>query len=343
MNGSHLSPLESGKFIAENSKDVSIDPVNLSKTADMISNGIKAGELLIHTDRWKTHQLNPKTADVDAVRWVFLSAVGNFSFWSSSNKPKYHVKYNGQIWTGYWSWIAAINRALDEDRNICNAEFLSNLTMKELKHILRSDSETEMELLDERLQVLREAGCVLLENFNGDFINLLHKCNKSAQNLVQAIVEHFPSFKDTAVFNGKTVCLYKRAQILVADIWACCGGKGLGEFHDIDTITIFADYRVPQILAHFNILKYSDELMDLLKKETLMTSGERLEVEIRGCTIWAAELLVQEIRKRLESDEIKNQTHVNSILVDHFLWDYRRERDEETSITPMHYIRCIYY
>lgn len=40
-----------------------------------------------------------------------------------------------------------------------------------------------------------------------------------------------------------TVSLYKRAQILVADIWACFEGQGHGRFADIDTLTMFADYR----------------------------------------------------------------------------------------------------
>ena len=39
------------------------------------------------------------------------------------------------------------------------------------------------------------------------------------------------------------VSLYKRAQILIADVWGACEGKGLGEFRDIDTLTMFADYR----------------------------------------------------------------------------------------------------
>ena len=40
-----------------------------------------------------------------------------------------------------------------------------------------------------------------------------------------------------------SVSFYKRAQILVADIWACFEGKDLGAFDDIDSITMFADYR----------------------------------------------------------------------------------------------------
>ena len=40
-----------------------------------------------------------------------------------------------------------------------------------------------------------------------------------------------------------TVSFYKRAQILIADIWSCFEGKSYGEFNDINTITMFADYR----------------------------------------------------------------------------------------------------
>jgi hypothetical protein len=34
----------------------------------------------------------------------------------------------------------------------------------------------------------------------------------------------------------------------VADLWALFEGKGRGQFDDIDTLTMFADYRVPQSL-----------------------------------------------------------------------------------------------
>ena len=60
------------------------------------------------------------------------------------------------------------------------------------------------------------------------------------------------------------VALYKRAQILVADLWACCAGTGYAAFNDIDAITAFADYRIPQLLVCFNVLQYSDSLMQAL-------------------------------------------------------------------------------
>jgi hypothetical protein len=39
------------------------------------------------------------------------------------------------------------------------------------------------------------------------------------------------------------VHIYKRAQILAAEIWGCFQGQGLGRFDDIDQLTMFADYR----------------------------------------------------------------------------------------------------
>lgn len=41
-------------------------------------------------------------------------------------------------------------------------------------------------------------------------------------------------------------------------------GKGDGCFEDISSITMFADYRLPQILVYLGALKYSDELLKKL-------------------------------------------------------------------------------
>lgn len=49
------------------------------------------------------------------------------------------------------------------DVNITDANFYANITEKKLAEILKSDSDTPIPLLEERVAVLREAGKVLLE------------------------------------------------------------------------------------------------------------------------------------------------------------------------------------
>lgn len=48
--------------------------------------------------------------------------------------------------------------------------------------------------------------------------------------------------------------------------WAFFGGQGDGWFEDIDFITMFADYRVPQVLVHFGAMSYDEHLMGVLKE-----------------------------------------------------------------------------
>lgn len=82
-----------------------------------------------------------------------------------------------------------------------------------------------------------------MQSFEGSFYNLLLSSNKSALHLIRLLVEHFPSFDDSSIYQGRRVSVMKRAQILVAETWAAFEGKGAGEFKDIDQVTMFADYR----------------------------------------------------------------------------------------------------
>ncbi|ERE80794.1 putative UPF0553 protein C9orf64 like protein [Cricetulus griseus] len=123
-----------------------------------------------------------------------------------------------------------------------------------------------MPLLEERHRILNETGKILLEKFGGSFLNCVQKSEKSAQKLMRLVVENFPSYRDEAQFEGKRISFYKRAQILVADTWSVLEGKGDGCFEDISSITMFADYRLPQILVYLGALKYSDDLLKRLHR-----------------------------------------------------------------------------
>lgn len=115
-------------------------------------------------------------------------------------------------------------------------------------------------MLEERIRLLREAGAVLRDvflpssdffffgkmltspgqEFDGSVVNLIEEANQSAAGLVNLLASCFPCFKDEVKFERKNTRILKRAQILVADVWAAFDGKGLGEFNDIEKISVFA-------------------------------------------------------------------------------------------------------
>lgn len=86
------------------------------------------------------------------------------------------------------------------------------------------------------------------------------------------------------MFEGrrKPIRILKRAQILVADLWACFEGESFGAFRDIDKITMFADYRVPQILNIMGCLSYSPPLGTAIWTKREIPSGSSWEMQLRG-------------------------------------------------------------
>ena len=145
------------------------------------------------------------------------------------------------------------------------------------------------------------------------------------------------------MFDDVAVCFHKRAQILVADVWGCLGGRGLGSFRDLgEAVTMFADYRVPQALAFTGAIAYSPALTRTLKDGVLLSHGDRREMEIRGCSIHACELIRDRAEEMLEKRG-RGDLKVNAILVDFFLWSWAKEHEEEVKDIPVHRTRCVYY
>lgn len=217
-------------------------------------------------------------------------------------------------------------------------------------------------MLSQRVSVLHEAGTVLQTQFAGSVHNLVASCRGSAQQLIQTLTSCFSSYADTipvhAVFpddmpsiippHFNTFCFYKRAQIFVADVWACFVNSSQYKFHDIATLTMFADYRVPQILAWLGAIKYSDKVLLALRSGDQLQSGSKWEVEIRGCSIHAVELIrghvhtlhAQNSNGLSESD---NQIPINSILIDFALWDYATQHRDQLDDIPIHRVKSIFY
>ena len=100
---------------------------------------------------------------------------------------------------------------------------------------------------------------------------------------------------------------------------------------------MFADYRVPQILCAFGVLKYSDSLLERLNAEEEPIE-KRLEIEIRGCSIHAVELVRNELKLKLSTDG-----RFNAVTIDFYLWDEAKRLGAEISQFPIHKTRTIFY
>lgn len=339
--------LQSAEFIYNNSTDVALDMRSTKAAAVLILDEMK--KRAYSTTNWSQQPLHPQAKDEATVNFIFTMDLLNFSFWSEkSESDRFGIVYKGTRWTGYFSLVALLQRALDQDIPITSPEFWideEQCTDEVLRIVFSSGTEEGegIPLFEQRVRCLREAGQVLEDEFDGSVVRLVEEAKGSAAGLVNLLAKWFTCFNDEGVFEKRKVRFLKRAQIFVADLWACFEGEGYGKFHDIDKITMFADYRIPQILSCLSVLSYCPPLQNKILRGEPIESGHSWELQIRGCSIWAVELLRREIVK-LDPD-----TKVNAILIDFFLYDLAKEKEKTALETegeepiPHHRTRSIWY
>ncbi|KAH7909821.1 hypothetical protein BJ138DRAFT_1154376 [Hygrophoropsis aurantiaca] len=403
------SPIFDEKHIKEESPSpLSVNPVIPSAEYAFLetnlvkinSQGVKAAAKYIlhklssesYTPRtWRTHPLHicppepysPSNLLTRAtLNWIFLISALNFSFWSEKEgKPdRYGVEWRTGwdsdervVHTGYWSLVAALNRALEENIPITDPAFYSSEILcpdAMIEYIFRPApqcSET-IPLLAERIAVMREVGSILCNDFGGSFQGFieefhLRRCYQgTALELVQMVTDTFPSFQDHKWYNGRQVFFWKRPQILVAEAWAAFYPKNSTTPHPlfpgpdgpaIHALTMFADYRVPQILHHLRILRYPSPLTRKLRAGTMIAPGSREETSLRAASIIAVERVRQEIEALKDISGGKcGREEVSSVLIDFYLWDLAKKIEIGTEqvegmktveMIPAHRTRSIWY
>jgi len=182
---------------------------------------------------------------------------------------------------------------------------------------------------------------------------------------VSGLIPFFQGWVTYSVVGFFAVFLWKRAQILVAETWAAfypppAACPSIIPTHPIfpgphgpaiHQLTMFADYRVPQILHHLRILTYPPSLLRRLRQHAVLEPGSREEVSIRAASVVAVERVREEMCRMAEEEE-EESDGVSSVLIDFYLWDLAKkvEYGEEmvegidtVEIEPAHRTRSIWY
>lgn len=240
----------------------------------------------------------------------------NFCFW-----PDPELEYE--------PLVRGLKGAMDGDPHAFDADRLANIDAG----TVRTWTGRDLPQMDERVRLLREVGTGLGQHFDGQAVNLVRAANGSVARLVELVTAHFPGFRDHAIYRGRQIFFYKRAQIFAGDIWGAYGGENIGAFDDISDLTMFADYRVPQLLRPLGVLRYSDALAAKIDARDELPAGSEMEIELRAATVQAVE--------QLRSALAEHGRRMHSVEVDWVLWQRGEARREE--LPPHHRTLTIYY
>lgn len=316
--------LETSRIVANNSGFVHIDEAALE---DFCRTWIAEGIDVPPWDSFHHFRGTPK----ETIAYFFVLDALNFCFWPPAGKPRWEIEYRSRTFSGYYALSVSLKKAMDSGIPLTKADFLANISLEDLKRILSGQG--ELQLLSQRVGILRELGQNLLAEYHGQASEFLKAAENSATELVRLVSEKLASFRDVATYGTHRVFFYKRAQILASDLYGAFNGMDWGYFKDIDKLTAFADYKLPQVLRHLGILCYGPDLTQKVDQGILLEAGSREEVEIRANTIWAVEL----IRQRLASMGRK----LMAFEIDGVLWNMGQR--EMVNVRPYHRTVSIFY
>lgn len=233
------------------------------------------------------------------LRYLLVLDALNFCFWPPLPNPhppggeggvgKWSVPGpGGERLTGYFALAYALRRAAEEDPAFFSPQALALVGGERAQEVLGA-----IPLLPWRVRALREVGETLVRfGSAGEFFAHAHG---SCARLVEHVTAHLPLFRDAALYRGREVLFHKRAQILCADLWGTFAGEGPGALGDLDWLTAFADYKLPQILWAEGALALHPGLAQRLREGELAPGSEE-EVEFRAATVVAVEELVAVLR-----------------------------------------------
>ena len=208
-------------FVHQQSKHVTINQDKLVELAEKYQPGKK-----FEDDQFHHTSQDPELALLQ----LFMLDFMNFCFWPLPEFQYEHLASN-------------IRLAVQEGITL---KVLEGITEEEVVGKIFHGAKVPQ--ADERARILQELASTVRTRFDGSFVKLIEKSEKSAIRFLNLLTENFRNFQDHMIYKGHQVHFYKRSQILIGDIYSKFKGKGLGEFLDIQELTMFPDYRVPQIL-----------------------------------------------------------------------------------------------
>lgn len=259
----------------------------------------------------------------------------NYCFWSAGPQQQkwiFRSQIDGTEYDGSYGLYCALQSLLiDSNKKLLSPHEIYKIPYQAFADHMESSS-IRMPLLEQRYDMLKGVALIFLTRCEGSPLAIIEAGKYTAGGIVSTLISTFPQFVDISYYTtGESIkhelLFNKRAQLLVK-MWsaACEMFDYKDKISEIDTLTAFADYKVPQLLRYFGILRYSTELASSIENYELLPRDSDMEVEIRIATVTAVHLLQVELSSK--------GCHINEAQIDSILW--KMGQHSKKDIMPYH-------
>jgi putative queuosine salvage protein len=273
--------------VVEGSRDVGVDEARLADVASWLA----YEELPVPATFFP---FPFELAREETIDFVLVTAALNFAYTDFGTRRRWDLVVDGRSYADADGLHLAFHRAYLEGVPVLDGPWLAEVTVDRLRHVLRGGS-SELQLLDERVAILRELGVTLVERWDGRFHRFVAAVSPrlydGGEGFLESLVREFPRFDDRV----GDVRFWKLAQLAAWIIEITLRPQGGAGFEDLHELTAFADYIVPAGLRVMGVLRYSDDLAAAIDDGRLIEAGSAWELELRANTIHACALLCERV------------------------------------------------
>ncbi|MAH05215.1 MAG: hypothetical protein CL561_06635 [Alphaproteobacteria bacterium] len=261
-------------------------------------------------------------SDNDESNISFIIALDSMNFGSGFQDQLKREGYDQP--EGFYFKVAEILKAHYEQNGPLTAQALSTLSAVDIAKLLQlpdiSVNPYSFRLASSYSSSVKEVGAYILSQHGGSFSAFIESCAGSSENFVYAL-SRLASYNDTCAYRGQRVPFYKRAISCAADLQDMFDHKGQELFNDIDVLPCLADCDIPHVLRVDGILKYDEELSEIVDNKELIEAGCAYEIELRACAVHAVEMMAAKSgRSAIELDRIlwhRAQEEAYKVLTPH--------------------------
>lgn len=277
-------------YVVENAKHIKLNKEKLDKWSDSLKNKLN------YEHPWKKYKNDFTEKEIILLSFIIESM--NFCFW----KEPIFIYKDQKRSTAMMSLY--IDKAL-KNKKFVNIDYLKNLKYEDLIEIF----EIEEGNLRKRYNSLMYTINKIDNNFFNNLFNI-----KTTDELYKFITS-FENFNDISIYKGKEIYFYKRATLLVNDLFELSDTIH-NNIKNIDTVLGCADYVIPKGLRNEGIIEYVEELASKIDNNIEIKQNSEYEVEIRAFTLYVIEYVKN-----------KNDKTINSARWDNIIWNYFRGKE----------------
>lgn len=255
-------------------------------------------------DRWAADRFDlpafdyPGTPDVRDESWWFdyvtLSVSVLACLWAPADHDTWFTELDGEWLDDAPGIFAVFTRLLGDPAGLDVASF-ADLSDEAGAQLFAGRG--TLQLIPERVDLLRQVGAALTERWGGTALNLVTEAGRDGKRIANLLTETMPGYLDRPITPAGELRFDKLSHLAAAIMAAGVGWADAG-FSGFDDFPVYPDYMLPRVFRHFGVIEYDTELALAIDQRDIVPAGSEAEHAIRWATVYCGAQLRDALAER---------------------------------------------